>query len=145
MKKVLILLLFPIALKAQYAGIRTNGIQMYVPMIKGSLSLTLTKEKDRHLSYIHYSESIKLKSFEFFGGAGIHLGARNVLSFKEDSRSIFLAGFTAIGGIRYTYKRIILQTDITPRTDLPLFGGCFMHKYCKESAIPYSFSVNIKL
>lgn len=143
--KKLIILLFPLSVGAQHFGIRTNGIQMYVPAINGSLSLTLTKEADRKLAYVHYSESIKLNNFELFGGAGIHAGARNILRFKQDAQSIFLAGFSAIGGMRYTLKRFVFQVDVTPRTDLPVFGGCMEHEYCKESALPYSASLNIKL
>ena len=118
---------------------------MYVPAINGQISMTLTKEQDRKLAYFHYSESIKLNNFELFGGVGIQAGARNVLRFKRDAESIFLAGFSAIGGMRYTLKRVIFQVDVTPRTDLPVFGGCMEHEYCKESALPYSASINIKL
>lgn len=143
--KHLILFLLPLSLNAQYAGIRTNGVQMYVPASSGLVSLTLTKEHDRKLAYVHYSEFIKLNNFELFGGAGIHAGARLVTRFKQDAQSIFLAGFSAIGGMRYTLKRVVFQVDVTPRTDLPVFGGCMMHEYCKESALPYSASLNIKL
>lgn len=121
------------------------GLQMFVPAAKGEMSLIFSKESNRKLVYAHYSESIKFKNFALFGGAGIHAGACQTLRFKQDAETIFLAGVTAIGGIRYSYKKIMLQADMLPRTDLPLFGGCMEHRYCSESDMNFSLSLNIKL
>lgn len=154
---IAILILSNIALFGQHVGVRyspqSTGISMSVPVgtvSRGSIMAVFAKEGDRRLGYFHYIEKLKVtKNLYAYGGAGIHMGAREVLSFKKDANTIFLAGFTGVIGMKYNIKELVyVSADIMPRMDLPLFGGCIEHnKYCKESSfggINFSIGINLK-
>jgi hypothetical protein len=158
MKQVLIILLIIVSNTSlgQHIGVRystqSKGISMSVPvgtLSKGSIMATFAGEGDRRLAYFHYTEKLKItKNLYGFGGAGIHMGAREVLSFKRDANTIFLAGFTGVLGVKYNVKETFyIAADVMPRTDIPLFGGCEEHKYCNESSfgsINFSIGINLK-
>lgn len=159
MKQILTTLLLIISSTSfgQHVGVRyspqSTGISMSVPVgtvSKGSIMAVFAKEDDRMLGYFHYTEKLKVtKNLYAYGGAGIHMGAREVLAFKRDANTIFLAGFTGVIGMKYNIKELVyVSADIMPRMDLPLFGGCIEHnKYCKESSfggINFSIGINLK-
>lgn len=158
MKQILTTLLLIISSTSfgQHIGVRyspqSKGITMSVPVgtvSKGSIMAVFAKEGDRMLGYFHYTEKLKItKNLYGYGGAGIHMGAREVLSFKRDANTIFLAGFTGVLGIKYNIKEsIYISSDIMPRTDIPIFGGCMEHEHCKESSfggINFSIGINLK-
>lgn len=130
-------------------GHQSTGLSITIPVstaYKGSLIWTISKEHDRNLTYLNYTESIRIKNLSLTGGAGIHLGSRQTLNWKQDANSIFLAGFSAYGSITYQLNSLIIGADIIPRVDLPIFGGCEMHKYCSESTInSINFTIGLKL
>lgn len=100
----------------------------------GSLMMVFSSEDDRQLVYCHYSERTKVSNnLYLYGGAGIHLGSRQVLRYKMDAHSIFLSGATATVGFEYNFGRVFLAADVMPRVDFPFFGGCEMHKHCGEA------------
>lgn len=149
----------------QHFGLRysTNsyGISMSVPfklknaVTQGNISGSFMKEKDRMITYLHYTEKlnqfakfISIKNLESYGGFGLHMGNRQVLSYKKDAYSIFLAGATAVLGIKYNVKKVAyVSVDVMPRVDFPFLGGCEMHKHCGEATIGnvnLSLGINLK-
>jgi hypothetical protein len=128
-----------------------TGIRLAIPVnthTKGDVSLILTKEGDRNLAYIHYIENLNVfKGFDLYGGAGIHLGTRYIMNWKQDGNTIFLLGGTLILGAKYTIgKTVFIAADITPRVDLPLFGDCYLHRNCGQQYVGnVNFSIGINL
>ena len=158
MKKILVLLLLLVneSSFSQQFSIRhsssSNGMMISCPVntiTKGNINVILAKEGHRHLAYIHYTEKMKLTKWMYaYGGAGVHVGTRNVINYDRDGYTIFLAGATAIGGIKINITpSLFTSADITPRVDFPFFGGCEMHKHCGQAQvgnINFSIGVNLK-
>jgi hypothetical protein len=151
MKQTLIILFLFSTAHGQIAvrkSTTSTGMSLTIPVptqSKGSLMWVVAKEQDRNLTYLNYIEKIQVKNFSLYGGAGIHLGSRQTLNWKQDANSIFLAGFSAVGGIAYQFNRFFVGMDIMPRVDLPVFGGCEMHRYCSEAKLnSVNFTIGIK-
>lgn len=127
----------------------STGLALSVPLntaSKGSLMMAFVKEHDRNLTYFNYVEKIQLKRLSIYGGVGVHLGNRQTLNWKRDANTIFLAGACAVGGVQYSVHNFFIGADIMPRVDVPLFGGCEMHRYCGESSIgSVNFSIGLNL
>lgn len=167
MKQTLIILLTLISSVSfgQHVGVRyspqSTGISMSVPLQlkgainKGVVSAAFMQEGDRRLVYLHYTEKLDqfiklnlIKNLHGFGGVGLHIGAREVLSYKKDAQTIFLAGATAVVGLKYNIKEVVyISADMMPRVDFPFFGGCDMHKHCgdmKIGSVNFSIGINLK-
>lgn len=124
----------------------SKGISMSVPLKTGSLFCVISKETDRNLTYVNYVEESTIGKLSFYYGAGLHFGSRQTLNWKKDANSIFLAGATCIGGVKFTYNNLFISADLTPRVDFPFFGGCEMHRYCSEHKLgSVNFSLGLKL
>lgn len=167
MKKLILsmLLMATSFVYGQSIGLRysaqASGISMSVPLqlrgaiTKGSVSASLMREGDRNIIYFHYSEKLNqfvklnlIKNLYTFVGAGLHMGVRETTSYKGDANTIFLAGATAVVGVKYDIKDVVyISADMMPRFDFPFFGGCEMHKKCGEmkiGAVNFSIGVNLK-
>lgn len=130
----------------------SNGVRLEAPIntvTKGTVSLILTKEGERSLTYIHYTEKLNVwKGLDLYGGAGMHLGIRRILNWKRDGYNIFLVGGTLILGAKYTIgNTVFVAADITPRVDLPITGDCYRHQNCGDQYggnINFSIGINLK-
>lgn len=157
MKNLTLIVLFLITLPgySQRMGVKYSSagasLMMSVPVntaTNGNIMLTVGKEHDRRLGYVQYIESFKInKLLSLYYGIGVHFGNRQTLNYKRDGNTTFLAGPSAIGGIRLNVnKTLFISTDVMPRTDIPIFGGCEEHRYCSESTIgAVNLSVGISL
>lgn len=153
MKNILILLIISTSGYSQHIAYRQSsssyGVSMSIPLntqSKGSLFMIMQKERTQNVAMVNYVEGFNLWKFNIFVGAGVHIGNRQAMNWKRDGNTIFLAGVCAIGGIKYTYNNVFISADITPRVDLPLFGGCEMHRYCGESSVgSVNFSIGLNL
>jgi len=99
------------------------------------------------MSFQYAEDLIKIKKFSLYGAVGIHTSVRYELNWKQDGYTIFLAGPTGTLGLKYQINPTLnIAADINGRTDIPIFGGCFEHMYCKESSLGgINLSVGIKL